>query len=144
MRSQNTPVFAATERSASFLLQMGENPNYVHNVGCPAGDYIINLDTQLDGNEVNSIGVGAKIDLSSPFILVIYHPITTDLNEQKDQINILISALERSMTPCIWLWPNIDAGSDIISRELRKYREKNNPTWLRMIKNFEPEIFQKF
>lgn len=135
--------FAATERSANFLCKMGENPEYVHNVGCPAGDYILNLDTRLSENEINSIGVGTKIDLSSPFILVIYHPITTDLHDQKDQINILISALEDSQAQCIWLWPNIDAGSDIISRELRKYREKNNPNWLRMIKNFEPEIFQK-
>jgi UDP-N-acetylglucosamine 2-epimerase len=43
----------------------------------------------------------------------------------------------------IWLWPNIDAGADFISTEIRNYRENNNSDWLYLIKNFTPEVFQK-
>ena len=38
------------------------------------------------------------------------------------------------MYPTIWLWPNIDAGSDILSKELRKFREKNLDNKIKFIK----------
>lgn len=41
------------------------------------------------------------------------------------------------------MWPNIDAGSDIISKELRKFREKNLDNKIKFIKNLEIEDFQK-
>ena len=41
----------------------------------------------------------------------------------------------------IWIWPNIDAGSDDLSRQLRSFREKLNPNWLRLIKNLDPENY---
>ena len=43
----------------------------------------------------------------------------------------------------IWLWPNIDAGADLISTEIRRFRETEKSDWLYLIKNFRPEVFQK-
>jgi UDP-hydrolysing UDP-N-acetyl-D-glucosamine 2-epimerase len=135
--------FPSTARSAEFLLKMGEDKKYIHNVGCPAGDYIITQDDTIEPSKINSSGVGVEIDLQKPFILVIFHPVTTQLSEQQERVKVLLSVLHDIAMPCIWLWPNIDAGSEVISRELRKFREKNEDTWLRMIKNLEPELFQK-
>ena len=45
--------------------------------------------------------------------------------------------------PTIWLWPNIDAGSDNISKTIRIFREHNKAEWLYLIKNLKPEVFQK-
>ena len=44
--------------------------------------------------------------------------------------------------PTIWLWPNIDAGSDIISKELRIFRELYKDNKFKFIKNLEIEDFQ--
>lgn len=136
--------FPSTERSKEFLIKMGENPKMVHNVGCPVGDYILQLDSNIDSNYINSIGVGSNFDLERPFLLVIYHPDTKDFGQEgKNVINIL-SALENIGLPCLWIWPNIDAGSNDISKELRRFRENNKSnTWLHLIKNIEPQIFQK-
>tara|TARA_Y100000768_G_C23453520_1_gene440353 strand:- start:89 stop:517 length:429 start_codon:yes stop_codon:yes gene_type:complete len=41
----------------------------------------------------------------------------------------------------IWIWPNIDAGSDDLSKELRAFREKLKPDWLRLIKNVDPKNY---
>jgi UDP-N-acetylglucosamine 2-epimerase len=41
----------------------------------------------------------------------------------------------------IWLWPNVDAGSDGISKCLRKNRENNNLKNVKLIKNFPVEIY---
>ena len=43
----------------------------------------------------------------------------------------------------IWLWPNIDAGSDDISKGLRMYREKHNPNFIHFYKNFEVQDYAK-
>jgi UDP-N-acetylglucosamine 2-epimerase len=45
--------------------------------------------------------------------------------------------------PTIWIWPNIDAGSDQISKALRVYREHHEADWLHLIKNLNPVNFQK-
>ena len=42
---------------------------------------------------------------------------------------------------CVWLWPNVDSGSDIISKQLRIYRERNQLNNVLFIKNIKPEDF---
>lgn len=135
--------FPATRRSADYLVRMGEDPEYVHNVGCPAGDYIRELDTNLPSKIFNQMGVGAHINPEKPFLLVIYHPVTTRFGSEKEQVEQLISALHDLAMPTVWLWPNIDAGSDNISKAIRVYREKNRTKWLHLVKNLNPKLFQK-
>lgn len=135
--------FASTERSASFIKKMGERPEYVFNVGCPSGDYILQLDTALSSDVLGTVGVGAAIDINSPFFLVILHPVTTEFVSQREQAEQLIQALHELKHPTIWIWPNIDAGSDSISKALRVYREHNDANWLHLIKNLESVVYQK-
>ena len=135
--------FPATQRSADYLIRMGEDPNHVHNVGCPAGDYIRELDTDMPKNIFNQMGVGAKIDPEKPFLLVIYHPVTTAFGSEREKAEQLIEALHDLAMPTVWLWPNIDAGSDNISKAIRVYREKNSAQWLHLVKNLNPKLFQK-
>jgi UDP-hydrolysing UDP-N-acetyl-D-glucosamine 2-epimerase len=135
--------FASTERSANYIRQMGEHPDYVFNVGCPSGDYIIPMDADLSSDTFKKLGVGGSIDVNNPFFLVIFHPITTDYEHQRDQAVQLISALHEMAHPTIWIWPNVDAGSDHISKALRVYREHNNASWLHLIKNLDPVTFQR-
>ena len=39
------------------------------------------------------------------------------------------------------MWPNVDAGTDIISKEIRKFRESNKVSKIKFYKNFSPEEF---
>lgn len=135
--------FASTERSANYIRQMGEHPSYVFNVGCPSGDYILPLSADLSSDTFAGLGVGATIDVSKSFFLVIFHPVTTNFENQRDQAEQLISALHELAHPTIWIWPNVDAGADHISKALRVYREHNNASWLHLIKNLDPVSYQK-
>ena len=122
---------------------MGEHPDHVFNVGCPSGDYIIPMDANLSADTLQTLGVGGIIDVNNPFFLVIFHPITTDFVNQREQAMQLINALHEMAHPTIWIWPNVDAGSDCISKALRAYREHNNASWLRLVKNLDPVTYQK-
>ena len=133
--------FPATQRSAEYLVRMGEDPKTVFNVGCPVGDVIHHLEGPLPP-EVFRSGVGADIDVSQPYDLVIFHPVTTQCEEEWAEVNALLEALDTLRHPTVWLWPNIDAGADHISKGLRIYRERHpQNTWLRLLKNLPPEHF---
>lgn len=135
--------FPATERAAEYIRKMGEPPETVHNVGCPAGDYILSLDDDLPADAFIRSSVGAKVRADLPFLLVIFHPVTTELETQTQQAEELLMALEEIAMPTVWLWPNIDAGADEISKVLRIYREHHEDSWLCLIKNLDPVTFAK-
>ena len=54
--------FPSTKRSADYLIRMGEE-KYVHNFGCPVGDYILSLPDDLKNKDISG-GIGASIDLN--------------------------------------------------------------------------------
>jgi UDP-N-acetylglucosamine 2-epimerase len=43
--------------------------------------------------------------------------------------------------PTIMLWPNADAGSEDLSRGMRKFREKYRPEYIRFYKNFPIDTY---
>lgn len=135
--------FASTDRSAAYIHKMGEHPDHIFNVGCPSGDYILQLDTDLAPDMFGRLGVGGTIDINKPFLLVIFHPVTTEFGRQRDQAEQLIQALHKLALPTVWIWPNIDAGADHISKALRAYREHHDGSWLHLIKNLDPVAYQK-
>ena len=135
--------FPATARAAEFIVRMGEPRESVHNVGCPVGDYIKTLADNDPLPEINSIGVGASLDPSRKFNLVIYHPNTSFFGSEREKGEVLLGALEEIGVQTLWLWPNIDAGADDISKCLRHYRESRGSAWLHFVKNLEPSLFQR-
>ena len=50
-------------------------------------------------------------------------------------------ALHELQMPTIMLWPNVDAGSEDISRGMRKFRERYKPDYIRFYKNFPVETY---
>ena len=59
-----------------------------------------------------------------------------------EQVSELLGALQKIKMPTLWLWANIDPGSDDINRAIRMHREYVDATWLQVVKNFNPDDFQ--
>ncbi|QYR19845.1 UDP-N-acetylglucosamine 2-epimerase (hydrolyzing) [Paenibacillus sp. sptzw28] len=133
--------FPATQRSGNYIVRMGEEPHTVFPLGCPSADVVSNAPKTLTSDFLERSGVGAKIDITKPYLLVLFHPVTTEYAEAQSQMEELLQALKETGEPVILLWPNIDAGSDHISGAIRRFREYNPGVLLRAYKNFEPEIY---
>jgi len=135
--------FPSTVRSATYLQRMGERPDTILTIGCPSSDIARRLDCTLTPEVVNASGSGAYIDVSHPFLLVVFHPTTTEYGSEYQQVEALLTALHVVQCPTILLWPNIDAGSDHVSKAIRLLRDRLQPTWLRTLTNLEPEQYLK-
>ena len=133
--------FPATERAAEYLVRMGERPESILAVGCPSSDIARELDPDLDPDVINSVGSGCEIDPEKPFLLVVFHPTTTEFGGATQQIKELLGALEQIEMPTLMLWPNIDAGSDEVSRQIRTFRTQKQRDWLRVLINLTPEDY---
>ncbi|MFN0088640.1 MAG: UDP-N-acetylglucosamine 2-epimerase [Blastocatellia bacterium] len=133
--------FPSTRRSAEYLIRMGEDPATILAVGCPSSDIARDLDRTLAPEVVNEIGGGAPIDPGRPYLLVLFHPTTTEYGGEREQMESLLEALGRLRTQTLLLWPNIDAGADHISKAIRVYRDHQRPDWLRTITNLSPENY---
>jgi UDP-hydrolysing UDP-N-acetyl-D-glucosamine 2-epimerase len=135
--------FPSTKRSADYLVRMGERPDTVLGVGCPSSDIARTLDRTLDPKIINGRGGGVTIDVDKPFLLVVFHPVTTEYGGERAQMIELLSAVEDVGTQTVLLWPNIDAGADHISKAVREHRVKRPNNKLRTLTNLTPEDYLK-
>lgn len=136
--------FPATKRAAEYVMRMGESPKSIFLTGCPALDiiYETDLSNKLDTAILNK-GVGREIDVSQPYVLVLQHPVTTEYSKAFEQINHTLRAIDKLAMQAVWLWPNVDAGSDDIAKGIRLYRESNPESKIHFYRNFRVEDYLK-
>ena len=136
--------FPATERARDFVVRMGEDPATVFLTGCPSIDLVADIDLSLPRDIfVRYKGVGAGIDPAQPYLVVLQHPVTTEYGEGFEHINATLEAVIATGMQTAWLWPNVDAGSDDISKGLRMAREQGRAEHIHFYRNFSPEDYAR-
>ena len=139
--------FPASLNAKKNIIKMGENPKKVYLVGCPSLDLIKKNQLDIDENfkkKYSKYGVGElKIDFNKPYIVILQHPVTTEYEHIKKNIEQTIQAALKIQQQIVWLWPNVDAGSDIVSKSIRRVREEQKPKNIRWQKNYNPEDYLK-
>lgn len=140
--------FVSTSLSKKRLIQMGEDPKNVHHVGCPRIDLVKNtLSKKINLKKLNYLmnyeysKVGSVIDLNMPFIIISFHPVTTEYKKTKTSINKILNSIKDFDIQKIVLWPNSDAGSAEISRAYRIFREKKIDSKITIYKNLPIDIY---
>jgi UDP-hydrolysing UDP-N-acetyl-D-glucosamine 2-epimerase len=123
---------------------MGEDPDAVIVTGCPSIDIaaVVLKEPELDFDPMKKYGgVGAPIDLSNGYLVVLQHPVTTEHSLARRHVQETLHAVADSGIPTFWFWPNPDAGSDGTSRGIRAFRENRNPRNVHFFKNMAPIDF---
>lgn len=139
--------FPASQLAYDNLIRMGEEPHRIFFTGCPAIDILATTDLSWDPKLFDRYGgVGQGIDPNREFVVVLQHPVTTEYGDAYSQIAETLQAIEKIESrgmQVVWLWPNVDAGSDQISKGLRQFRETKNPQNIHFFRNFTPEDYAK-
>lgn len=133
--------YPSTHKAAENLIRMGERPDTILGVGCPSGDLAVAVNRKAPAASIHGQGSGVEIDFARPFLLVVFHPTTTEFGSAADEVLELLKALGELELQTVLLWPNIDAGSDEVSKAIRVFRTTHPADWLRTIINLSPEEY---
>ena len=134
----------ATDQARARVMRLGEPEHTVMVTGCPSIDIAAEVADRpaLDFDPFEKYGgVGPKADLSGGYLVVMQHPVTTEHEEARAQVEETLHAVTDFDLPVLWFWPNVDAGSDGTSKGIRVFREREDPTNLHLFRNMYPEDF---
>jgi UDP-hydrolysing UDP-N-acetyl-D-glucosamine 2-epimerase len=134
----------STRLARERVIRLGEVSESVHVTGCPSIDIAAEVaaNPALDFDPFERYGgVGPRADLSGGYLVVMQHPVTTEYEEARRQVEETLYAVKKFPLPVLWFWPNPDAGSDGTSKGIRVFREKENPRNFHLFRNMFPEDF---
>ena len=114
--------FTSTDEYRSRVIQLGEQPSSVFNVGALGIENIYRLNLLDKINFEDSI----KFKLGTPTFLVTFHPVTLENNSSEGHCKALLKALDNfPEAKIIFTMPNADTDGRIIIKLIEKYVYKN-------------------
>lgn len=134
--------FVTNEPARIRVIQMGENPSMVFNVGSPDVEFVARMTKKVNPVFLTQRGTGHNVDIHKPYLMVMFHPVTTDAHNRA-HAEILLEAIDRLNMQAIWFWPNNDAGTNEIAKAIRVYREVGKITHnkIKFVTDVSPEEF---
>lgn len=113
--------FTSTETYRKRVIQMGENPDDVFNVGAIGLDNINKIKLLFKEELEKSI----EFKIGTPTFLITYHPATLDTMTSEEAISNLLNALDCfPRARFIFTMPNSDADSEIIGNMIKEFAIK--------------------
>lgn len=110
----------STERARDILLHLGVTPEAILAIGCPSSDLARGIERE-----------------AGQYLVVVYHPDSEEC-DQTGTMRQIIDACNLLGKPTFVFWPNIDAGSNAISKVMRQRRDVFIP-----VKNIHPVEYLK-
>ena len=112
--------FCANKIARERLLKMGENENNIFVIGSSSVDNIFNINLDL----YDAIKKIYNINFNEYGILI-FHPVTTEVNDIENQIRNLVDSIIESELNYIVINPNNDMGCDFIFNEYKRLEGNN-------------------
>ena len=113
--------FTATEAYRKRVIQLGEQPSRVFNVGAPGIDSINALEL-LNRRELSD---SIKFDIeNTPYLMMTYHPVTLSQDGAKEDLNQLLYALkEYPNYKFLITYPNADTHGRALTPMLKEFEQ---------------------
>jgi len=110
--------FASCETYRQRIIQLGEDPNTVFNVGSLGVENI----RRISSMERSVLGESIGFNLERPYFLVTFHPVTLERDTSKGQFQALLNALDAFPEyKVIFTKANADMGGRVINRLIDEY-----------------------
>lgn len=115
--------FPSCEIYRKRIIQLGESPDRVFNVGALSTENILG-EQLFNESEIKEF---LSIDKEKPYAMVTYHPVTLENNTGVGQVRNIINAIEKfENINFIFTQPNIDKGGDEINKLIAESAKKNS------------------
>lgn len=111
--------FPITKKSEDRILKLGEEKFRIFRAGAPALDVI--LHTKLI--DIKKLSKKFKLNLNKPILLMIQHPVSTELEEVESQAKTTLEALKELKEQTIIIYPNVDPGYKKIIKIIKAYKK---------------------
>ena len=111
--------FVSTEGHRKRVIQLGENPERVFNVGAMGIEYIFDLDLMSKEQLYTELNLNPK----KPFFLITQH---SETNGQANAIDDLLNLLEQYDANLVFTKANADNGGREINQKIEQFVEINN------------------
>ncbi|QKJ87770.1 UDP-N-acetylglucosamine 2-epimerase [Paramixta manurensis] len=132
---------ASTDEYRNRIIQMGEHPDTVYDIGALGAENALLLD--LPSREELEAKFGP---FNRPWFMVVFHPETLTKVSLVRQIEELINALSRlnDTYDFIFIGSNSDTGSDEITKKIKAYCHRTNSRYFTSLKPEEYLALNKF
>ncbi len=119
--------FTATEEYKKRVIQLGEAPDRVFNVGAMGVENTLNLNLLSKRELEEKLG----IFLGQKYAVIVFHPVTLESNTAENQVKELLDALydEKELVQ-VFIKGNSDTSGRIINKEIEKYVNSNDDSYL--------------
>lgn len=115
--------FTATDEYRNRVIQLGEQPDMVYNVGALGVENIRNIKLLRKEELERQI----NFRFSAPTIMITYHPVTMEMMTSREQFANLLTAIDHHKDiSIIFTKANADMDGRIINRMIDEYVEKNS------------------
>lgn len=116
--------FPTTKENGERILKMGEEAWRIHVTGNPALDSI-RKQPDLSYKYINE-KLNTSLSAEKPFILLIKHPLSSEMEEAGEQMRITLEAVSELGLDTIITYPNSDAGSYDMIKIIDEFTKKYN------------------
>ena len=113
--------FVSNEQAKNRLIQMGEKTESIFMIGSPDIDIMFSPDLPA----LEEVFKSYEIEFGD-YAILIYHPVTTELEGLGERIRILVDAVIESKVNYIAIYPNNDPGADVILKEYERFEKAQN------------------
>lgn len=125
--------FVANQEAKSRLIQLGEREESINIIGSP--DIDVMLSDQIPTIDVVKTHYGISFD---DYAILMFHPVTTELKDLPQQIEIIKDAILESGMNYVLIYPNNDSGSKYI---LQAYETLKDNECIRLFPSIRFEYF---
>lgn len=125
----------ATEEYRKRVIQLGESPDRVFNIGSIGVENVLNKKLlsfeELEDALKEIYDTPGRFKLNRPYAIVTFHPVTLEDNSATHQISELLMALsEHDEMSYIFTLANADNGGESINNQIIKYAENNEKVYV--------------
>jgi GDP/UDP-N,N'-diacetylbacillosamine 2-epimerase (hydrolysing) len=128
--------FAANDEFAERVRRLGEHEFRIHVTGAPLVDELVS-DACTVPAELES---KYRLEPEGPLVLAVQHPVTEEESAAGEQVTETLHALVELGWPTIFIYPNADAGSELIRAKLSQFKRPQ----IRFIRNLPRQDYLAF